>query len=193
MSEYNEHQLNPAEMPIDLNKSYNQTIETNQYRPKIAGFWIRFWAYSIDVLVVYALSGLFIKPVFRAFDVSVSSPIFLFFNTYKITALLLFLAYFLLMTKFLHQTVGKMILGIKVVPKEGVKLNWGTVVFREVFGRFISKTLLFPYLLPVFMPKKEALHDLLADTYVIHENSFDKVVNLTTDSKARQLHEGAVV
>jgi len=185
MSEYNEHQLNPAEMPVK--------IEIPEYRPKIAGFWMRFWAYSIDLLVVYALSGLFVKPIFRAFDISVSSPIFLFFNTYKLTALLLFLVYFLLMTKFLHQTVGKMILGIKVVSKEGVELTWGTVVFREVFGRFISKTLLFPYLLPVFMPKKEALHDLFADTYVIHENSFDKTEKITTENKARQLHEGTIV
>ena len=57
-------------------------------------------------------------------------------------------------------------MGIKVVPKDGGKLTWGTVLFREVIGRFISKLLVIPYLLVVFMPKKEALHDLFADTYV---------------------------
>ena len=139
------------------------------------------------------LVGIFIKPVFRAFDISVSSPLFLLFSTYKLTALILLLAYFTLMTKYLQQTVGKMIMGIKVVPKEGEHLTWGAVVFREVFGRFISKMLLIPYLLPVFMPKKEALHDLFADTYVVHESTFEKEMQITYMEKAEQLQEGTVI
>ena len=55
-------------------------------------------------------------------------------------------------------------MGIKVIPKDGEKLTWATVIFSEGIGRFISKMLLIPYLLVVFMPKKEALHDLFADT-----------------------------
>ena len=55
-------------------------------------------------------------------------------------------------------------MGIKVVAKDGGKLTWGTVIFREVIGSFISKMLFIPYLLVIFMPKKEALHDLFADT-----------------------------
>ena len=37
--------------------SEHATIQTEHFRPKLAGFWIRFWAYSIDLLVVYAISG----------------------------------------------------------------------------------------------------------------------------------------
>lgn len=194
MSEFIEQQSNLEEKPIRLEHTpVSNVSKTTKYRPKFAGFWIRFWAYSIDLLVLYAISGILIKPLFRVADLSVSSPMFLFFNTYKITALILLLVYFTLMTKFFHQTVGKMILGVKVVPKEGEQLTWGTILFREVFGRFISKMLLIPYLLPIFMPRKEALHDLFADTYVVHEHVYEKEIQNEYAQQAEQLQEGTVV
>ena len=55
-------------------------------------------------------------------------------------------------------------------------LHGSTVIFREVIGRFISKMLVIPYLLVIFMPKKEALHDLFADTYVVHEHAYEKEI-----------------
>ena len=49
--------------------------------PKLAGFWTRFWAYTIDIIVLYAVSGIFIKPIFRAFDIANrESIIFIFYN-----------------------------------------------------------------------------------------------------------------
>ena len=51
--------------------------------------------------------------------------------------------------------------------------------------------LLIPYLLVVFMPKKEALHDLFADTYVIHEHAYEKeVTEIEQESEGQQLPEG---
>ncbi|QBQ07031.1 RDD family protein [Sporosarcina pasteurii] len=144
------------------------------FTPKLAGFWTRFWAYCIDIIVLFAISGLFIKPIFRVLEIPVTNPSFLFFTPYKITILIVTLLYFLFMTKYLQQTVGKIILGIKVTAKNEKNLTWGTLFFREVIGRFISKTLVIPYLLVVFMPKKEALHDIFADTYVIHEDVYEK-------------------
>ncbi|MCG7335522.1 RDD family protein [Sporosarcina sp. ACRSM] len=172
-----------------------EPVRIEHFRAKAAGFWIRFWAYTIDLLVVSALSGILVKPIFRAADIEITNPSFLLFSPYKVTALLLFLVYFILMTKYLQQTVGKMIMGIKVMPKEGEKLTWSTVIFREGFGRFISKMLLIPYLLVLFMPRKEALHDLFADTIVIHENAYEKElrINDRSISGSQQLPEGTVI
>lgn len=173
MSEHNNFEKNPLVGSVDNNPIVdNEQIDT--FKPKIAGFWIRFWAYTIDLLIISALSGIFVKPVFRVADLTVSNPPFLLFTPFKITLLLLFILYFALMTKFFGQTVGKMIMGIKVLPQEGAKLTWDIIIFREVIGRFISKLLLLPYLLVLFMPKKEALHDLFASTYVVHEHVYDK-------------------
>ncbi|MDN4607021.1 RDD family protein [Sporosarcina highlanderae] len=170
-----------------------EILKTEQFRPKLAGFWTRFWAYLIDLTMVSAVSGILIKPIFRVFDIKISNPGFLLFSSYKVVILLLLLVYFALMTKFFSQTIGKMIMGIKVVQKDGGGLSWGTILFREVIGRFISRLLTLPYLLVIFMPKKEALHDLFADTYVIHEQSFEKEVVETRREKVEELQAGTIV
>lgn len=169
------------------NQVHHQAVEHESYAPhqqeflkKPAGFWIRFWAYLIDLIIVGAISGLLVKPIFRVIDYPIQDPIFLLYSPYKLILLILFLAYFLLMTKFFSQTAGKMIMGIRVVKKSGEPLGWGTLFFREVIGRYISKTLLIPYLLVVFMPRKEALHDLFADTEVVHEQIYEKLVKTKT-------------
>lgn len=154
--------------------------QEQEFIKKPAGFWIRFWAYLIDIIIVGAISGLLVKPIFRVVDYPIKDPIFLLYSPYKLILLALFLAYFLLMTKFFSQTVGKMIVGIRVVKKSGEPLGWGTLLFREVVGRYISKTLLIPYLLVIFMPRKEALHDLFADTEVVHEQIYEKLNTVKT-------------
>lgn len=172
-----------------------EPVLIEQYRAKYAGFWTRFWAYTIDLLVLSALSGILVKPIFRVVDIEITNPSFLLFSPYKLTALLLMLLYFMLMTKYFQQTVGKMIMGIKVIPKEDKKLTWSTVIFREGFGRFISKMLLIPYLLVLFMPKKEALHDLFADTIVIHEHAYEKEMRESNrgQSERHQLPGGTAI
>lgn len=176
MSEYDKLETNPvvSSRKLEIAPEQDKNVSEEVYRPKLAGFWTRFWAYTIDLIVLYAVSGIFIKPVFRVANLEISNPWFLFFTPYKITILVLLLLYFILMTKYFQQTVGKMIMGIKVVPQKGVQLTWSDLIFREVIGRFISKLLVLPYILVAFMPNKEALHDIFADTYVIHENAFDK-------------------
>ncbi|MBO1915381.1 RDD family protein, partial [Microvirga sp. 3-52] len=93
-----------------------------------------------------------IKPIFRAFNLPIENPSFLFFTTYKATILIVLLLYFALMTKYLQQTVGKIIMGIKVVSNDHSQLSWNTIIFREIIGRFISKLLVIPYLLVAFTP-----------------------------------------
>ena len=79
------------------------------------------------------------------------------------------------MTKLCNQTVGKMIFGIRVISKDGAKLKWSTVIFREWIGRLISIIPFnIPYFVVAFTPKKQAIHDFIADTLVIHEGAYDK-------------------
>ena len=99
------------------------------------------------------------------------------------------------MTKYLQQTVGKIIMGIKVVSRDDSQLTWSTIIFREVIGRFISKLLVIPYLLVAFTPKKEALHDIFADTFVIHEDAYEKKGHLhnLVKNRGEQLQDGTVI
>ena len=86
-------------------------------------------------------------------------------------------------------------MGIRVASKDGGQLTWGAIIFREGIGRFISKMLLVPYLLVIFMPKKEALHDLFADTIVEHESSYEKElrINYRKRNEGQQLQEGTMI
>ncbi len=197
MMEKNDVHENPVvgESPRIYETPKESTTEFEGFHHKFAGFWTRFWAYTIDAIVLFAISGIFIKPIFRAADFAITNPVFLFFSPYKITLLIVLLLYFTLMTKIFQQTIGKMVMGIKVVSQSGKPLTWGALIFREVIGRFISKLLVLPYLLIVFMPKKEALHDIFADTIVVHENAYEKN-SQTRDSnnlRREQLPEAPVV
>ncbi len=192
MSEYIKQPPHLPEQPVTVKPTVEyETVQTEHFRPMYAGFWARFWAFTIDLLVLYAISGILIKPVFRVVGIDISNPSFLLFSPYKVTALLLLFVYFALMTKLMGQTVGKMIMGIRVVAKNGEPLTWGAILFREVFGRFISKMLVVPYLLVLFMPKKEALHDVFADTVVEYESTYEKEVRISRQQRieGQQLQE----
>jgi uncharacterized RDD family membrane protein YckC len=79
------------------------------------------------------------------------------------------------MTKYFKQTIGKMVFGLKVVDIElSGQLSWSTVIFREVIGKFISKTIFFiGFLVVAFSPKNQGIHDMFADTSVIMERYSD--------------------
>lgn len=154
---------------IDKGQEENiQLFVSNSILPlRYAGFWMRFWAYLLDLVVIGSINRLVFYPVFRSFGLSLAETSM--FAPIAVLTGLTFYLYFVLMTKFLGQTLGKMVFGIKVINLKGEKLSWGTILFREWIGRFISSTIFIAYLVVAFLPKKQGLHDLFADTTVIHE------------------------
>ncbi|RLQ97935.1 RDD family protein [Falsibacillus albus] len=134
-----------------------------------AGFWIRFWAYLLDLIIIGSISRLVVYPIFKVIGVSLDKSTV--FAPAAIAGALVFYLYFVLMTKLSHQTLGKMVFSLKVIPVKSESLTWGTVIFREFIGRYISATVIILYLLVAFMPRKQGLHDIFADTAVIHERT----------------------
>ncbi|MER2000510.1 MAG: RDD family protein [Lysinibacillus sp.] len=161
-----------TEQVIFTNPTHERTVaEYVTYSHKEAGFWMRFWAFLIDTLLVSAVIGICVNPLFYLFDWDLGAT-----NWYApivIISGVIYYTYFILMTKFFAQTVGKMIFGLKVRTDSGEPLDWSTVVFREGVGRFISNTFMkLPYLIVVFTPQHKAVHDYAADTFVVHEESY---------------------
>lgn len=142
-------------------------VEENKREFAFAGFWMRFWAYLIDLIVIGSVDRIIIKPVLKAFDVSQYDVTI--FSPITIGSAIVFYLYFVLMTKFLGQTIGKMVFGLKVVSLKKETLSWDTIIFRELIGRFISKTIWITYVLVGILPKKQGLHDLFSDTSVVLE------------------------
>lgn len=142
------------------------THEPDTTSIRYAGFWMRFWAYLLDLIVVGSIERLIINPLFRAINIPIME--FNMFAPISIASAIVFYLYFVLMTKYFNQTLGKMVFGIKVIDLKNDKLSWGTILFREWIGRFISATVVIGYIIVAFLPKKQGLHDLFTDTSVIH-------------------------
>ncbi len=152
-------------------KQLNGKVDTaKQPKKPFAGFWMRFWAFTIDMMVVGFISNIIVTPFFLMFDISFSEQTR--FSPFSVVTQIIFFSYFVLMTKFFSATLGKMILGLKVVSLEKNRLTWSSIIFRELVGRYIVTVFWFmklTYLLVAFMPMKQGLHDLFADTSVVIE------------------------
>ena len=147
-----------------------KTVTTVKAEPRYAGFWMRLWAYLIDVIVIFSISGLFTSPL--SFLDSFSNYSLLgFWTASALISGLIYYSYFLIMTKLTGQTLGKMIFNLKVISENTEKLTWFDLIFREVVGRFIYNTLFIiklVYLVIAFTPKKQGIHDMIGKTIVIH-------------------------
>ncbi|AOM82237.1 RDD family protein [Salisediminibacterium beveridgei] len=135
-----------------------------------AGFWMRFWAYLVDLVVASSLSGLILGVMYLAADLD-QLTIGIYTAAGALSALISF-SYFVILTKLWGQTLGKMALGIRVIPFENQELSWTDVIFREVIGRFIHRSLVITnllYLIVAFAPTKRGVHDRIGNSLVILE------------------------
>ena len=144
-----------------------------------AGFFIRLFAFTTDVILIGALSHLFLFFLSESLVKTVLS-------------LMIYLLYFILMTKFTNgQTLGKMIFGIRVIAINEEKLSWTTILVREGFGRYLQKVLWIMYSLTIFTRYKQHVVDLLTDTSVVTEN-YLRLLESTTELKEEKTDEETV-
>lgn len=81
--------------------------------------------------------------------------------------LLVGLAYYVGPTALTGQTLGKFLLGIRVVGAHGPR-TWGQILLRETIGRLVcALTLGLGYLPILWDAERRGLHDRLADTRVV--------------------------
>ncbi|WP_052350321.1 RDD family protein [Paenibacillus gorillae] len=126
----------------------DQENEPIQY----AGFWIRGTALVIDSVIIYGVSQLLISLG----------------NWGGQTIPWLMTAYMLVMTLLSGRTIGKWMLGIKVIRQDGRKLSFWNVLLRETVGRWLSAVILcIGFILAGFDGRKRALHDHIAQTYAV--------------------------
>ncbi|WP_216828946.1 RDD family protein [Alkalihalobacterium elongatum] len=145
----------------------DKQVEDN-YR--YAGFWMRFWAFLLDGIIIFSINGILVTPVLSLLDLT--REVIWFFSIAGLLSALVGFIYFTLMTKYFSQTLGKQVFGIKVIQTNGETLSWKTVMFREVVGRYLHYPFLplkLIYLMVPFSRKKQGLHDRIAETYVIYE------------------------
>ena len=67
----------------------------------------------LDLIVVGSIERLIINPIFRVLEIPLVE--FNMFAPISIASAIIFYLYFVLMTKYFQQTLGKMVFGIKVI------------------------------------------------------------------------------
>jgi uncharacterized RDD family membrane protein YckC len=154
------------------------------------GFWKRFLAFFVDAVVLVLVYCSVIYLVNRILGLPVEySPIYERGISIKMTKyaednfvslVLLYSAiklsmvypYFALMESSRWQgTLGKALVRSKVVDSMGRRISFGRATGR-FFGKILSsQTLLIGYLMVAFTKKKQALHDLLAGTFVVNNEA----------------------
>lgn len=147
-----------------------------------AGFWKRAIAFIIDMFVLsiplgILMAALLVSPVMElvksaAANAEPSPDIMLgIIGRYLaggIVSWLVWWLYFALMESGKRQaTLGKMALGIKVTGPHGKRMS-----FARATGRFFAKIIsgmpiYFGFYMAGFTRYRQALHDMIADTYVV--------------------------
>lgn len=134
---------------------------------KYAGFWIRFLAAVIDMIIavpigcviIYFIVSLLLKyHVYDEFiELSVNLIVLIFGWLYNS----------LFESSSMQATPGKRFVGIVVTDLNGERISFFRATIRWWAKLFISNISIFGYIIAGFNKKKQALHDSIAGTLVI--------------------------
>lgn len=133
-----------------------------------SGFWRRVLASIVDSVIFIPVS--FLITVTQSFGDA-------YIQGFFANLVIAWLYFSICESQSWQATLGKKIVGIKVTDLNGQRIS-----FARATGRYASKflsylTLGFGFLMPAFTKRKQALHDLVAETLVL-KNDHDSFVDL---------------
>jgi uncharacterized RDD family membrane protein YckC len=156
-------------------------------RPPVAyaGFWLRFVALVIDLIVIYFVRAILFMPfglgtglhgwhgMFHGShpqDLGELMPMLgLAIRIAMISAVIQWLYFSLSESSSWQATLGKKALGLAVTDLEGRRIGFGRATGRY-FAKILSSLILFiGWLMAGFTEKKQALHDMIAGTLVLRK------------------------
>lgn len=162
--------------PIYLQRVGGQAVGARRY----AGFWIRFVARLIDGVLLGVAGWIIRMPLLLMFGVGVpfrgrggdfgaALPMIIGFGGIVVLLqLILQAAYEIYFVSTKGATIGKQVLGLKIIRAGGSGVPAGLAAGRY-FAQFISAMILFiGYIMAGFDPEKRALHDRICETRVIY-------------------------
>lgn len=154
-------------------------MSQSQFYP--AGFWRRFFAFVVDTILVtlltiivgalvwvfaWAINGILWNDITAAFYTNLTVSVSMTFGAVWIN----WLYYALQESSRRGATPGKMLFDIYVADRHGKRLSFERATARH-FAKLISgATLSVGYLMAAFASRKQALHDIIAGSLVIHES-----------------------
>lgn len=146
-----------------------ETIYTTGVKRKYAGFWPRFGAYLLDIVIIFFIFfGLLT-------GYGLISPELYYENLSKYYLLpnwifwIIGWAYFTVQESSSFQaTLGKRAIKIKVVDNTGSNISFGQAVIRNLL-KFLPFVSFICCIVIGFTDKKQGLHDMIAQTLVVYK------------------------
>ena len=146
----------------------NNKFLERDYAHAYASFGLRAFAFIVDMLVIGAINKILINVLGIDLDYEIYG-----IEMAEILRWIVTILYFVIISLVTKgQTLGKMIVGIRVVSLTSDKLDIGQILIREIAGRLIQNTIMILYLLPIFTPKNQSLIDFFVDTAVVKDDAF---------------------
>lgn len=146
----------------------NNKFLERDYAHAYASFGLRAFAFIVDMLVIGAINKILINVLGIDLDYEIYG-----IEMAEILRWIVTILYFVIISLVTKgQSLGKMIVGIRVVSLTSDKLDLGQILIREIAGRLIQNTIMILYLLPIFTPKNQSLIDFFVDTAVVKDDAF---------------------
>lgn len=164
-----------------------------------AGFWRRLIALMLDSILlsiiitpIAGIGGAIAVPMIAASAGSGGDPgagLFVFMALFYGFMFLVTVGYFVMLERSASgATLGKRLMGIRVVDRNGERIGFGRALGR-FFAKFLSSLPAnLGYLLAAFTGRKQALHDFVAGTLVI-----DKATRSQLGDKSSSVNVGVLV
>lgn len=150
-------------------------IQADTTQIKYAGFWIRWVAGFIDGIITGAI-GVVIGILLAFLLVILGIGKGTILNIVSPLRYILGWGYFIFMTYKYEATLGKKVVGIKVLSDKSEKLTVWQVILRETVGKIASIIILgIGYVMASFTERKQALHDKIASTTVVYKDPTKKI------------------
>jgi uncharacterized RDD family membrane protein YckC len=158
-------------------KGFNMAKSLPEVR--YAGFWIRVLAGILDMMIIIAIYGILlaiglgIVIIFQGLDfkhpVDENVMIGLIIVGVITTNLVYYLYFAILESSSWQATIGMRICRLKITNFAFQRIGFWRAFGRELFTIISGFILYIGYFMIAFTKKKQGLHDIIADTYVIRD------------------------
>lgn len=148
--------------------------EPNLASAQFGGFWIRLLALLADSAIVCLVAVLILGGAATALGKESLDLAIL------VAWLFSFLYWPVMQASGLQATFGKALLGLRVTGYQGTRISILRSFGRELAKMLSSMVLMIGFVMAAFTGRKQALHDLIASTYVVQEGRRSVVAALAT-------------
>src|SRR5262245_39530671 len=136
------------------------------------GFWARLLAFLADSAIVFAFSSALLTGATLALGPEALTLVIF------VLAVIGLLYWPVMHASGMQATPGKAMVGLRVARLDGQSISILRSVWRELSKIASAAFCMLGYLMAALMPRKQALHDLMAATYVVREGISRPIVTL---------------